>query len=368
MIWIVATAGVFYVLLIAGLLFGWEKLKPIAGSPNPHSTFVSVIIPMRNEEVNIKRLLHCLVNQNYPSLLFEIIVVDDHSGDDSLKEAMGVKNESIQVVELPSGVTGKKNALSFGIQKSRGELILTSDADCSAGRNWIASLAGYFEKYQPVMMLGPVCGIYTNLFSKMQALEMYSLLGSTAGAASVHHPIMCNGANLAFSRKIYPDLKQVYENENIKSGDDMFVLQLLKKKYPKQIHFLKSTDCLVRTNLSENLRSFLRQRRRWAGKAVYYNDPDILLSGFIVLFINLLLLVSFLTAVVTSHYIPFASLFLTKSVIDFIFLYRITGFFGEKRLIRWFPLVQCFYFLYVCFTVLSSVTVSNQWKERTMKH
>ena len=135
----------------------------------------------------------------------------------------------------------------------------------------------------------------------------------------------------------------------------MFVLQLLKKKYPKQIHFLKSTDCLVRTNLSENLRSFLRQRRRWAGKAVYYNDPDILLSGFIVLFINLLLLVSFLTAVVTSHYIPFASLFLTKSVIDFIFLYRITGFFGEKRLIRWFPLVQCFYFLYVCFTVLSSV-------------
>lgn len=228
MIIIVICTSIAYILLITIFWIGWERLIHYNYSSTDCSTFVSVIIPMRNEETNIKNLLSYLLLQNYPHNLFEIIVIDDHSSDNSLQEALNIKSNIIRTIILPEGLTGKKKAIQYGIDQSNGDLILTCDADCVITNNWIVSHVSYHEKFSPVMLSGPVSGIYNHGFSKIQSLEMFGLMGSTAGAAALSHNIMCNGANLSFKKEIYPEIRQIY-NHNISSGDDMFILQQLKK-------------------------------------------------------------------------------------------------------------------------------------------
>lgn len=174
---------------------------------------------------------------------------------------------------------------------------------------------------------------------------------------------MCNGANLSFNRAIFPEIQHIYE-EKIQSGDDMFILQQLKKRYRSRIHFIKNHHCIVKTNLSESLFDFIKQRIRWSGKARYYTDPDIIICGAIVSLSNILLLITFVFGIVTSNCSLFFIMFIPKFVIDFFFLYRICTFYKEKSLILWYPIVQIFYFLYVSFTIGLSLFIKPTWKDR----
>jgi len=93
---------------------------------------VSIIIPARNEELLIAKSLQSLFKQDYQN--FEIIVVNDHSTDNTGKilSDFSEKNSNLKVVtnpDLPAGWLGKNNAMQKGYEKSRGELILFSDAD-----------------------------------------------------------------------------------------------------------------------------------------------------------------------------------------------------------------------------------------------
>jgi cellulose synthase/poly-beta-1,6-N-acetylglucosamine synthase-like glycosyltransferase len=72
-------------ILYSNLIFyywkNWESLPEFKKSLQTATIKISIIIPARNEEQNIGQLLKRLQNQTYPSHLFEIIVVDDHSTD-----------------------------------------------------------------------------------------------------------------------------------------------------------------------------------------------------------------------------------------------------------------------------------------------
>ncbi len=394
MIWAVLIAGGIYIMVIAFFLYGWEQLRSFTPAQRECKTFVSVIVPMRNEQLTIARLLDDLCEQNYPADLYEIIVVNDHSTDQSSQKAGYFQKDNVKILSLPECHAGKKAAIRFGIEAARGELIVTTDADCYIGNNWLRCLAEYYEKYDPVMILGPVIASpqpsasgrtsspkerksgtsspigegQEGVFSQMQALELFSLLGSTAGAVANGYPIMCNGANLAFAKAVYPEIEHIYKNKKIRSGDDMFVMLELKKKYPNKIHFLKSTEATVNTLLINDLTLFFRQRKRWAAKAKFYNDIIISGTALIVFLVNMLLMTCLVAGFVNGNFSYFLILFLIKSAIDFPFLYRVTTFFGKKRLMRWFPVVQSFYFLYVCFTAIAAMITPITWKGRVMKY
>jgi hypothetical protein len=76
------------------------------------------------------------------------------------------------------------------------------------------------------------------IFQQLQKLEFASLVASGAGAAAFGKPILCNGANLAFPKKIYSIHVNDLHNELL-SGDDMFLLESVKNSKGK-IRFLKS--------------------------------------------------------------------------------------------------------------------------------
>jgi glycosyltransferase involved in cell wall biosynthesis len=367
MIVLALISGGIYIAVIASFFYGWIKLKPFFPKPVQNELRVSVIIPVRNEQANLPNLIHALTHQSYPAHLIEIIVVDDHSSDESRNVASSLLPKEGKIIVLPTEKTGKKAALWEGLSSASGELLITTDADCIHDPLWIETIANYYLTCRPLLILAPVIGTKpTTIFEAFQQLEMLSLLGSTAGAAAIKHAIMCNGANLAFPGAILSDLERIYNTEKIASGDDMFVLEYLKKRSPQRIHFIKSHQTTVKTKLSSNLRFFFNQRRRWASKAKFYTQPDILFSALAVLQINVLLFIGLVFAIGTSNYSPVLLLLGLKSIVDLPFLWSVARFYKMEKLLLWFPLLQCIYFFYVSFTFLGSFTGNFSWKLRKL--
>jgi chlorobactene glucosyltransferase len=89
---------------------------------------LSIIIPARNEEKNLARLLPTLNALDYPGAL-EIIVVDDHSRDGTSAVAENFGARVIRVDALPTGWRGKPHACHLGAQAARGDWLLFTDAD-----------------------------------------------------------------------------------------------------------------------------------------------------------------------------------------------------------------------------------------------
>jgi len=89
---------------------------------------VSVIIPARNEEVCLGECLQSIVSQ--AGVDFEVIVVNDHSTDDTGEIAQSFPNvRLIEAGPLPDGWTGKNNAVTTGARQAQGEWLLFTDAD-----------------------------------------------------------------------------------------------------------------------------------------------------------------------------------------------------------------------------------------------
>lgn len=101
-------------------------------TPPPRAPLVSVIVPARNEARNIGRCVRSLLASGYPAL--EVIVVDDHSHDDTaaLAQEAGAGDPRLRVVSnppLPNGWFGKQWACATGVGAAHGELLLFTDAD-----------------------------------------------------------------------------------------------------------------------------------------------------------------------------------------------------------------------------------------------
>ena len=188
-----------YVVTIGGYYLGWLRCKVFS----PHDTIpgirVSIIIPFRNESEKIMQNFLFLKSQDYPAELLEVIYVNDHSEDNTseiLMEHIG-KERNFRLKNLNASLAGKKEALMEGVRAAKGELLLFTDADCYPVSTWVSTMAGFYMKYKPVMISGPVLiSEGSNLSGRFQALEFLSLSGSGAGSFENRQPVLCNGANL----------------------------------------------------------------------------------------------------------------------------------------------------------------------------
>lgn len=168
--WISILTGIC---LIVSLLYGlllilqwmnWHRIPDFMGSKKSTETRLSVIIAMRNEEYSISACLESLKLQDYKKEFMEVIVIDDHSTDHSVRVVNNFINSNkmqlnIRLIELKDTVVRssyKKHAISEGIKQATGELIITTDADCFAGPQWLSTIVQYYEIHRPVMMMCPV--------------------------------------------------------------------------------------------------------------------------------------------------------------------------------------------------------------------
>ena len=361
-----------YLICIAAFTFGLFNLKERFHSVNKNNLIkVSVLIAARNEEKNIEKLLESLKKQSFPKELFEVIIVNDHSTDntDEIINDFINKNKELDVKLLKAEKKGKKHAISQALHSAINELIIVTDADCVLNDLWIESIVGFYQEEKCKMILAPVLlSPAENLFEKMQVLEHLSLIGSTAGSASIGFPVMCNGANMAYERKAALEVEKFRKDFDIPSGDDMFLLEQFVKCYGhNNVKFLLSKSAVVKTKTCKTIKDFFRQRRRWVSKTKSYTSWKVIVTALIVLFFNL----SIISLLVSAFFVPalwsiYILLTLLKFFIDFPLLKNITNFMNQGSLLKWVLPLEIIYPFYVVFTALSG-TIFTKLKSENGK-
>jgi len=334
---------------ICGRLLNIRPFKPSGTA----GLFVSVVIACRNEEKLISPIIDDILSQEYNPDYFELIIVDDNSTDRSYQIARGYNNIKNLTVLKNKGA-GKKKAIRTGVEASRGSLIVTTDADCRINKKWLKTIVSFYQENNPDMIICPVAlENDVGVFNWFQELEFLSLQGITAGTAAEGKPVMCNGANLAFSKEVYKQHASDLHEELI-SGDDVFLLHNIKKESGK-ILWLESENAYVITRPEPSLKSFLIQRTRWTSKTGSYNDSYTIILAIVTLFTILFQLSMLILGLFNTVFLlVFFTAFFLKSIPDFLILFN-RALRHKKKNLLWFflpgELVYPFYVtvLLICY-------------------
>jgi cellulose synthase/poly-beta-1,6-N-acetylglucosamine synthase-like glycosyltransferase len=366
MLFFIALIILLYGLQISKYRIGWDKINPkIKKEFTPK---VSIVIAMRNEESEIKRLISVLKKQIYPTDFLEIILVNDHSTDATLALLKQAEMDNLQIINMPDGEFGKKNAISKAVQVAKGEIILASDADCSFTPNWVRTMVAYFANEQIQLVSGPV-GFHKQkgIFQSLQALEFASLIGSGAGAIGMGNAIFCNGANMAYRKAVFLEVND-FESDKAVSGDDVFLLHSVKSKYPKAIAFAKNENAIVTTEGVQTIKGFINQRKRWTAKSSGYKDWASIYTSLLVLFTNVIGVILLGLSLFDFTYLNyFLYYFALKFLADLYLLLPVLSFFNRKDLAKWILPFEFFYSCYIVLIVILSFTNTFEWKGRTHK-
>lgn len=364
------SAAFLYLLLLLWITTGWYRLGKKKLSPENTAVTVSVVVPVRNEARVISRCLSSLTAQHYPEDKYEILVVDDHSSDDTARivQTFVDNHAGVKVKLLPlAAESGKKQAIHHAVQHATGKLILCTDADCQHPPAWIRAMADCFAAEKPVFISGPVMlntrGGFAGLF---QETEFASLIASGAGSIGMNTPTMCNGANLGFSAMAYRRLDNDAMRHSIVSGDDVFLMMSLKQRYgPERVRFLKSRDALVVAEGKDTLSDYLKQRFRWVSKSHAYRDSFLIFTALTVFACNSVILLTAVLAMVDGDFLQLLwLLFAVKVIADFWLLASFMSFAGKARHLWLIPLFQP---LVIVFTVVAAVAGNlyrGEWKGR----
>ena len=323
---------------------------------------ISIIIAFRNEENNLQKLLYSLLEQNYSD--FEIILIDDHSNDNSANIITEIKNPKINYYLLANELKGKKSALRYGAKFAKGDILFFTDADCYVeNKFWLSTMSDYMIRKEVKMLCGMVCfDNKENIFSKLLQLEFLTMVNSGAAGFFLNIPFMCNGANYAITRDVFNEASK-YFNDKYSSGDDVFLLHYVSKKY--KVDFIKNIDTTVESLAPKNMKDFFAQRVRWASKTSGYKNIVMLLTMFINITMSLSLVVSLILGIFSIKYLYlFLILFLIKTLFDSLFILPILRFSKKIKLIHYLPLLQIFYPFYIVITFVLMLFWKPKWKGR----
>jgi cellulose synthase/poly-beta-1,6-N-acetylglucosamine synthase-like glycosyltransferase len=371
-----------YSLLTLILCLIWLRIKPgKAPAEGVCGVYprVSVIVVVRNEEKNIIQLLEDMEKQSFPATHTEVWVVDDHSSDTTaaLVAAFSQKaTYSLQLLRLAEIVTSslpggnyKKKGIELAVARATGELMVCTDGDCRVGNHWLGAIAGFYMHKQPQFISGPVA-FYgeEHFFEKLQSVEFASLIGSGAALLQAGIPAMCNGANLAFTKKAFIEVGGYAHTSGTATGDDVFLLQKINRAFPGKALFLQDQQAIVYTKAQKSIPEFVQQRKRWASKWNLYTDLRV--SGLAVfIFLSNFCMAVALLLLLTGNYS--LRMFLVQIAIkfsaEFVFLTLVLAFLKKLDFVRFIIPLQGIYFLYVSFFGIITHKKGYFWKGRKLR-
>ena len=177
---------------------------------------------------------------------------------------------------------------------------------------------------------------------------------------------MANGANLGYSKRVFESVNGFRNIDRIASGDDMLLME--KIGFSRKICYLKSKSATVTTYPEPTIKAFLNQRIRWAGKTAAYTDWKIKGIMVLVYCVNTILLSAAVGAFFSEEMLHQFLLVLTgKFIIDLAFLWSVSTFFGQKKLLWWFTIIFPLHILYVFMAGWLGLFGQYKWKGRRLK-
>ena len=369
---IIQILTIIYVLV--SLLFILGMFIKRSGS-NKIKYTVSVIVAARNEEKNVSQLLVDLSHQTYPKDYYEVIIVNDGSNDKTeqivTEFAQNHKNfYLVTITDIPAGYSPKKFALQTAVRHSKGELILTTDADCRVKSTWIESMISFFTP-----SVGMVLGFSQlgrkrdkhSFFQRLQAFDFLQLMAAAAGSCSLGFPLAATGQNLAYRKSAFQQVGGYEQVAHRISGDDVLLLQLIRRSTKWRIVFAHSSHTFNSSQPQKTLKGLINQRTRWASNASYqvlFNKPF-----FMYLVLVFLLNFSFFIGVpigLLTH-IRSSSVFgclLIKIAAEFVVAICAGYHFNRPDLLKYLPVWSLLHIPYVVISGLLGVFGKFNWKER----
>ena len=370
MFYLVLSGLILYAAMMFTFLMGWRKA--LGGGQRIENTreedFITILVPVRNEEANIGLLLYDLMTQQDDH--FEIIVVNDHSEDNTVSVVKNIQASNtkrmLRLISLTNS-TGKKRAIELGVEHAKGSIIVTTDGDCRINPRWLRSIRACFNENSVVMSFGGVrMDQDGSLWSSLQAMEFSSLIGSGASTIALRLPTMCNGANLAFRKHAFLDVGGYEGNRHVPSGDDEFLLRKLSNRFPGRIRFSPYRDGVVCTRSQKTFEQFMDQRKRWAGKWRSHTSTDSAVLAVLIFIFHFFLTLSMLWVLKSGNLFLLAGYLMLRSLPELIFLRNVMQFLNMRW--RWsaFIVLQVIYSPYVVAFGLLAQGRTYYWKGRTV--
>ncbi len=390
----IITITFLYLLLIGWLLVGFHKVKVFKITNKlPDSNF-SIIIPFRNEAENLPDLLSSLEAINYPKDKFEVLFINDDSTDNSvlILEKYLVKNKHFKLLNNQrKSNSPKKDAINTAINIAKYNWIITTDADCEVPKNWLqcfnefinsnlnkhSTFSSIREELELGMLVAPVVYKTNKSFlQNFQNMDFLSLIGSTIGGFGIQRPFLCNGANLCYKKAVFLKVNGFNGNDDIASGDDIFLMEKFLEQNKNSVKYLKSKDAIVITKPETTFKGLLSQRIRWASKTGATKNWFGKLVGLLVFLMNFLLVFGFWFLVwsfftqnsqISQICVVFLLLFLLKFNIDFLLIQKTYKFMGLKNGLKPYIFSSVLYPFFVVLVVILSFFKKYEWKDRRFK-
>ena len=372
MFWLTITALFFLVYAIL-IFYYWKAWKNLPGyeSKEAPNRFISVIVPARNEEKTISILLKALAQQIYRKDRFEVIVVDDYSTDDTsnIVKAFPLSNLVLIRPGTAAESSSKKKAIEAGIKFATGELIVTTDADCLPPAKWLETINSFYVATEARFIAAPVKFSHNSSFIQLfQSLDFLTLQGITAASVAADFHTMCNGANLAYTKKAFEEVKGFEGIDRVASGDDMLLMHKIRKKYPGKIAYLKSKYAIVTSQPMLSWKAFFMQRKRWASKTLVYDDYRIIAVLVFIYLFNCLFIALIFAAIVNPFYWWYVlAYWVMKAFIELPFVSAVATFYSERSLVKYLFPFQPLHVFYTVFVGLLSQFGKYEWKGRKTK-
>ncbi len=360
---------IHYLLFLLKVFAGLKKLKTNSILKIPDE-FVTVLVPFRNEEKNILKTLKSIESQEYPEDQFEVIFIDDHSTDNS-KELLirNISRSNVKVISVPedfSAFAHKKRAIRYGIDNAKGEIIVTTDADCVHNKVWLKTLLSFFDD-ETGFVSGPVkfCG-GKNLFGRLQELEFAGLVITGAGLIGSNKPTICNAANIAYRKKVFEKVGGFSLQMNLSSGDDELLMQKIFRDTNFKIKFALDKNAIVQTEPNETIKHFYQQRKRWASKGLFYKNKTLVLKLILIYLFYFSLIIQPILGLIFNQifFISFLISFISKIFFEYLIIKKGTDFLFHKRILNLFIFAEILHIPYIIIAGLSGALGNYKWKDR----
>jgi len=357
--------GVYTILLVGIVLYGGLKHRPKArGFVTIPETLialseVTVIVPFRNESKQLPLLLNCL--QRSHTLPARWIFVNDHSDDNSVAvfgdKSWGI---SVELLHLPQGKQGKKEALRVGMAQVTTKWVLTMDADVVFDHSFFTHIQKLPEADLWIL---PVILVAENPLNQWQEVDLHITNAVNVGLYGVHRPVICSGANLLFKSEVFRQVEDWEAHQSISSGDDMFTLRAFRQA-KRDIRLLSDSQVAVYTPATRGFLNFMSQRLRWVGKTLHVKDHLATFLGFVQTLFSLTFFGCLVNLVLEQKFEQILIFLGFKSLVEMIVF--APYFFRFKRFGPWLflPLMQLLNPLYHFLLLVLAPFVRPRWKGR----
>ena len=354
-----------YSLTIISFTYGLLKSKHFHLTNTSTIIKFSILIPFRNEINNLPTLLESISTLEYPINSYEIVLINDHSEDDSILciEKFKKVNPKIPIHILNSPLDSKKNAITHAMQHAKYDWILTTDSDCVLPKTWLHIYNSFLLKKESKFVAAPVV-FRSNLsfLDNFQQLDFLSLIGCTIGGFAIKQPFLCNGANLCYNKDAFTELNGFKGNEHIASGDDIFLMEKMIKTYPNQVHYLNSKEAIIITQPQKTLTNLISQRVRWASKTAAYKNNFGKIIGSIVLLMNLTWITSLFY--ISTYPFLFIVIFTIKFTVDSILLQKTVKHLQQSTSVKSYLTSSFLHPIFTVYVALKSFVFRYEWKGR----